>query len=112
MALAVSVTVCALETAETVAEKLALAAPAATVTEDGTEAAELLLARATASPPLEAAVFSVTVQVSVPEPVIDELVQESDDGVRDGLLPRIAGVRKAIICMIHGSAPLVGAVAV
>ena len=37
--------------------------------------AESLLARFTANPPLAAAAFSVTVQLSVPAPVIDPLVQ-------------------------------------
>lgn len=74
-ALAVSVTVCAALTADTVAVKLAVAAPAATVTLAGTATAELLLARLTANPPLGAAALSVTAQLSVPAPVIDELVQ-------------------------------------
>jgi hypothetical protein len=74
LALAVSVTVCVVLTAETVAVKLALVAPAATVTEAGTVTALLLLARLTAKPPLSAAAFSVTVQLSVPAPVIDALV--------------------------------------
>jgi hypothetical protein len=64
-----SVAVCVVVTDETVAEKLALLAPAATVTDEGTVTAELLLDRLTANPPLAAAVFRVTVQVSVPEPV-------------------------------------------
>ncbi len=75
LALAVSVTVCAVLTEETVAVKLALVAPAATVTEAGTVTAELLLARLTVNPPLAAAAFSVTVQLSVPAPVIDPVVQ-------------------------------------
>jgi hypothetical protein len=49
--------------------------PAPTVTETGTVTAELLLARLTANPPLAAAAFNVTVQLSVPAPVIDALVQ-------------------------------------
>jgi hypothetical protein len=73
-----SVTVWAVETAETVAEKLALVAPAATVTEAGTDADELLLDRPTLNPPLAAAAFSVTVQASVPDPVMEELVQLSE----------------------------------
>jgi hypothetical protein len=76
LALAVNVTVCAVLTAEAVAEKLAVVAPAMTVTEDGTETDELLLARFTVEPPVAAAVFSVTVQASVPAPVIEELVHE------------------------------------
>jgi hypothetical protein len=62
-------------TDETVAVKLAVVAPAATVTEAGTITAELLLARPTANPPLAAATFSVTVQLSVPAPVIDAVLQ-------------------------------------
>ena len=62
-------------TAETVAVKLAVVAPAATVTEAGTVTAALLLARPTTNPPLPAAPFSVTVQVSVPAPVNDPLLQ-------------------------------------
>jgi hypothetical protein len=62
-------------TDETVAAKLAVVAPEATVTEAGTATAELLLARPTANPPLAAATLSVTVQLSVPAAVIDALVQ-------------------------------------
>lgn len=75
--LAVKVAVCALLTAETVAVKLAEVAPAATVTLAGTVTAESLLARLTANPPPAVAVFSVTVQLSVPAPVIVPLVQLS-----------------------------------
>jgi hypothetical protein len=74
-ALAVSVTVAAVLTEATVAEKLALLDPEATVTDAGTVTAELLLARFTAKPPLAAAAFNVTVQLSVSAPVIDPLVQ-------------------------------------
>jgi hypothetical protein len=77
LALAVSVTVWAVPTGDTVAVKLAVVDPAATVTEAGTVTAELLLARLTAKPPLAAAGFRVTVQLSVPAPVIDPLVQLS-----------------------------------
>ena len=65
-AVAVTVAVCADETAATVAVKLAEVAPAATVTEAGTVTAELLLASVTARPPVGAAAVSVTVQASVP----------------------------------------------
>ncbi len=74
-ALAVNVTVWAVLTEETVAVKLPVVDPEATVTLPGTVTAELLLARLTANPPLAAAVFSVTVQLSVPAAVIDPLVQ-------------------------------------
>ena len=75
-ALAVRVTACAELTDDTVAEKLALVAAAATVTEAGTVTAELVLDRFTINPPLAAAVLSVTVQASVPALVMDELVQD------------------------------------
>jgi hypothetical protein len=75
-ALAESVTVCAEDAADTVAEKLALVAPAGTVTEEGTETAALLLASVTVDPPLGAAALRVMAQASVPDPVIDELEQE------------------------------------
>ena len=57
--------------------KLPVVAPAATVTLAGTVTAELLLARPTANPPLAAAAFKVTVQLSVPAPVNDPLLQLS-----------------------------------
>jgi hypothetical protein len=79
LALAVRVTVCAVLTDETVAVKLAVVEPAATVTEAGTVTAELLLARLTVKSLLGAAVLSATVQVSVPAPVIDPLAQLNED---------------------------------
>ena len=62
-------------TVETVAPKLALAAPAGTVTAAGTATAVALLDRLTAWPPVPAVAFSVTVQVSVPAPVIEPFAQ-------------------------------------
>ena len=76
-ALASSFTACAVVTADTVAVKLALVAPAATVTEAGIVTALLLLDRLTLNPLAGAAVLSVTVQASVREPAIDPLVQDS-----------------------------------
>ena len=76
-ALAVRVTATPELTEETVAVKLAVVAPAATVTEAGTVTALLLLARLTAKPPVAAAAFRVTVQLSVPAPVNEPLVQLS-----------------------------------
>ena len=75
LAPAVRVAVAAVLTGETVAVKLAEVEPAATVTEAGTLTALLLLATLTASPLPIAAVLSVTVQLSVPAPVIEVLVQ-------------------------------------
>lgn len=78
LALEVSVTDCEVLTAVTVAVKLALEAPAATVTEAGTVTAVLLLARFTPNPPVDAAAaFSVTVQLSVPAPVNEPFAQVS-----------------------------------
>jgi hypothetical protein len=79
LALAVNVAVCAALTVVTEAEKLALLAPAATVTEAGMVTDELLLARLTVKPPVGAAALSVTVQLSVPAPVIDPLAQLNED---------------------------------
>jgi len=56
---------------------VALVELAGTVTEPGTVTELLLLERFTASPLLGAAPFSVTVQVSMPDPDIDELAQAS-----------------------------------
>jgi hypothetical protein len=48
---------------------------AGTITVAGTVTAALLLDRLTTRPPLGAAVFSVTVQASVPAPVMDPMLQ-------------------------------------
>ena len=61
----------------TVAVKLAVVAPAATVTEAGTVTAVLLLTRATLDPPVAAATLTATVQTSVVEPVTVVLAQVS-----------------------------------
>jgi hypothetical protein len=74
-ALAVRVAVCAVLTAEIVAEKLALVAPSATVTDVGTVTAVELLERLTAWPPAGAAASSVTVQLSVAAPISEALLQ-------------------------------------
>jgi hypothetical protein len=64
-------------TDDTVAVNPALLASAGTVTVAGTVTAALLLARLTLKPPVPAAAVSVTVQLSLPDPVIDALLQES-----------------------------------
>ncbi len=73
---AVSITDCAELTDETFAEKLALVELAGTVTDAGTDTAPLLLDRLTLSPPLGAELLNLTVHVSVPDPVIDALLQD------------------------------------
>ena len=70
-------------TAANVAVKVALAALAATVTFDGTVTEELVLPSVTLTPPLGAGPFNVTLHVSVPEPVTDELTQESPLNIPD-----------------------------
>jgi len=74
-ALAVNVADWGEVTGEAFAMKFVLLAPAATTTVPGTLTSGLLLARFTANPPLRAAAFSVTMQLSATEPVIDELTQ-------------------------------------
>src|ERR1700739_162235 len=74
-ALAVSVTSCADVTDDTVAVNPALLALAGTTTVAGTVTAALLLARLTLRPLLPAAPDSVTVQVSLPDSVIEARVQ-------------------------------------
>jgi hypothetical protein len=74
LALAVSVTACAVVTADAVAVNVALVAPEATVTDAGTVTAELLLDSATAKPPLGAADVSVAVHASVVAPVSELLL--------------------------------------
>jgi hypothetical protein len=68
---AVRLIVCDELTAAIVATKGALFAPDATVTEAGTAIALLLLARLTTNPVLGAAAVKVTVQLSLPAPIIE-----------------------------------------
>ena len=74
-AFAVKVSACVVVTEAAVAVNAALVALAGTVIADGTVTAALLLDRLTANPPVGAAAVSVTVQVSFPEPVMDETLQ-------------------------------------
>jgi hypothetical protein len=75
-ALAVKAADWAVLTDDTVAVKPTLVAFAGTVTVAGTTTAESLLNKLTLNPPLGAAALNVTVQASVPDPVIDPLLQE------------------------------------
>ena len=72
---AVRMALWAVVTEDTVAVNPALVAPAATVTDPGTLTALSLLDRLTASPPLPAAAFRVTVHASLPDPVNEFLLQ-------------------------------------
>lgn len=74
---AVSVTVCAVETDDTLAVNLALGAFAGNITVAGTVTAALLLARLTARPPAGAAPVRLTVQGSDSAPVIEALVHDT-----------------------------------
>jgi hypothetical protein len=71
----VSVTVCEVVTADTFAAKVALVAPEGTDIDAGTVTTPLLLARLTTMPLLGAAAVNVTLQESVPAPIMDELAQ-------------------------------------
>jgi hypothetical protein len=75
-AVAVKVAVCAVVTEATAAEKATPVELAGTVTVAGRVTAAALLERLTLSPPLPAAALRVTVQASVPDPVIEPPVQE------------------------------------
>ncbi len=77
-ALAVSVAVCAVLTAFTVAANAAVVDPADTVTEEGTVTAVLSLARLTVKSPVGAAADSVTVHSSEAAPVSAVLAQVSE----------------------------------
>ena len=59
--------------------KVAELAPAGTVNEAGIVTALLLLARLTENPPEAAAAFSVAIQLSVPDPVIELFAQLRPD---------------------------------
>ena len=77
-AVAVRLTAWSELTDETVAANPALVALAGTATVAGTVTAALLLEMLTVSPALGAAPFNVTVQASVPDPVMDALLQERE----------------------------------
>jgi hypothetical protein len=76
--LAVSVTVCADVTDPTRAVKPPLVAFAGIASVAGTLTAALLLANRTVTPTLPAAAARVTVQLSLPDPMMDALLQESE----------------------------------
>ena len=112
-ALAVRVTVEALVTEFTVAEKFPVFVPPASATLMGTVTAELLLVRFTVNPLLAAAVFSVTVQLSVPAPVIELFAQLSpvNTGTPVPLSATVADVPVDEL-LVSASAPLDGPAAV
>ena len=91
-ALAIKVADSAELAGETDAVKAALVAPAATITVAGTITNELLLVRFTVDPPLAAAAFRVTVQLSVPAPVIDPFTQLSAVGTGTPVPLRVIAV--------------------
>jgi len=87
-AVAVSVTDWAAVTAATEAVNVAVVAPAATVTEEGTVTAVLLLDSPTHSPPVGAAGVTVTVHVSESAVVGAVLLHETAGGVAAASRPR------------------------
>ena len=109
--MAVRVTVRAVVTEAIVAEKVTLVAVAGTVTVAGRVTARLLLERLTLSPPLPAAELRVTVQASVPDPVIEALMQESALGVPGAAVPvpvplrRITAIGLVEELLVRVSAP-------
>jgi hypothetical protein len=84
---AVSVAAWAVETDATVAVNPALVALAGTVIMAGTVTAALLLDRLMLNPPAGAAEVSITVQASVPDPVIVPLPQERALNAAGGAVP-------------------------
>lgn len=115
---AVSVAVCDDATVDTVAAKLALVAPEGTDTETGTDTALLLLASWTSMPPLGATSLNVTVQGSVPAPIMDEFVQLSpvSDGPNEAeplpcSLTRLATATTSLVLALTLSWPVVSVAA-
>jgi hypothetical protein len=90
---AVKVTACAVVTDDTVAFTATLVAFAGIQAVAGTVTAALLLERLTVSP-RQVAGFTVTLQVSVPAPVTDALLQESFTVVADVALAESARGRR------------------
>jgi hypothetical protein len=84
---AVSVTACGVATGDTAAVNTVLVALAGTVAVAGTETAALLLDRLTFRPPVGAAEVSVTVQESVPDPVMERLLQEKPLNAGGAVVP-------------------------
>ena len=112
LALADSVTVCAELHEDTLAVKTALVAFAATVTVAGTVTIALLLDRFTLTPLLTAAELRVTVQESVPAPVMVVLLHVNVAGVVPvAVVPDPGAVRNATSCIIHGADGLRGELA-
>jgi hypothetical protein len=85
--LAVRVTDCAVVTELTAAVNPALVALAGTITVAGTVTAVLLLLNPTLTPLPPAAELSVTVQLSLPAPVIDTLLQDTELNVPGTAVP-------------------------
>jgi hypothetical protein len=107
-AVAVRVAVCAVVTEAILAEKAALVALAGTVTMAGTATAVLLLERLTFSPPLPAAALRFTVQESVPNPVIEALMQEKELSVPAAAVPvplSITAIELVVELLARVSAP-------
>src|SRR5215472_9624047 len=98
-------TVVVADTVVVLTAKVALVAPAATFTEEGTPAtAGLLLDRVTVAPPLGAAPLNVSVPVEAPPPVTVDGFKLTDETEPDGaelgvpLLKKISPLPVATFC--------------
>ncbi len=101
-AVAVSFTVWRVDTALTVAVKVALVEVAGTRTGPGAATFVLLLASATDTPPFGAAPDNVTLHASAREPVIEVLAQESEVSAGADVVPvplRVTVALPALLCM-------------
>jgi hypothetical protein len=105
-ALAARVADCAVFTAVTVAVKPAEVAPATMFVDAGTVTAALLLVRFTVRPPVGAAAFSVTVQLSVPAPVMDPVAQVTAVNLGTPLPSRPTCHRDPLALLVKSSSPV------
>ena len=109
---AVSPAVLLVDTVDTDAVKVAVEAPAATVTEAGIVTKALLSERATTAPPVGAGAFRVTVQAELPAPVNEEGVQANEDsptGTTTGTVttPPVAAVVMLAPAAVDALAPVI-----
>lgn len=80
--------------------KAAVDVPGATITDAGTVTEALLLTKLTLRPPLSVAAFSVSVQLSDPAPVINELVQLSALSAGTPLPLRLTDAEDPVVALL------------
>jgi hypothetical protein len=100
--LALKVAFCVDPTADALAVKPALVAPAGTVTVAGTATAALLLDRPTLSPPVGAGAFRFTVHALFANPDTDALLHESELTAADAVLAPKSAKRQMQISKMVG----------